>query len=804
MKRKNTTPAPKADKATAQKTATSSIKTPWLQSGDHIPFLLLCLYAAVDIVPRGESTDIMGSQWLFLSIINIAALFYVTRKKTNNDSAWILIPRQLQTILYVCLLVITGLSAISAINQTEWLVNYARFINTFFMYFCMALLLCTRLHLLKALSQLLTLLLFFQALDILLKFTGQLDESDLNTIIFNLKGNAGNKNILAASLELKIPFAVYCILTIQGWKKYASAFILALGTLALFILNARATYIGVSLQLLILVAGISWLEYKAGNKNILSKLGYTVVPILLAFGLVQLIIGQALRMEQNQSAVYGTVVSRLGTISATVEGSNARLQHWSTAVDYIKKHPLTGSGYGNWKLASIPYEKYYVNDFYLTNHVHNDFLEITAESGLPGGILYMGLFVVLLFYLLSTLFKARPYQDKILALVGLMLLAGYFTDAFFNFPMERPVMQFFFALMLAFGVNVYLSSKFTNTASLKPVITKTTGLIIGMAFMITALYVTYQTYRSYTVQSLVNRDMMMPEPQTRYEDIDGKFPSLPNMNIYGFPIDYIKGYYLMREKRYDEALGWLTRASRVNPHLTVADYLKAKIYFDQNKVDSSRHYAEKAFANKPRARSNYEMLNDVGIVTKDTSLLTRGFKEYIKLRNEAWAWNRYLDIMIYFNHPREKLQALTTEAVRLFPDDANLLQKHANLGGSVAAAPQDPNYLQYFNAGLEAYNKADYNTAAASFVKASSANLSDHLSLENAGLSYYYLKDYNSALKYLDASIQLNKSTDGKVQFLKGMCLVGLGKNAEACPFLKIAQARNYPEASKMVATYCK
>ena len=83
MKRKNTTPAPKADKATAQKTATSSIKTPWLQSGDHIPFLLLCLYAAVDIVPRGESTDIMGSQWLFLSIINTAALFYVTRKKNQ-------------------------------------------------------------------------------------------------------------------------------------------------------------------------------------------------------------------------------------------------------------------------------------------------------------------------------------------------------------------------------------------------------------------------------------------------------------------------------------------------------------------------------------------------------------------------------------------------------------------------------------------------------------------------------------------------------------------------------------------------
>ena len=59
----------------------------------------------------------------------------------------------------------------------------------------------------------------------------------------------------------------------------------------------------------------------------------------------------------------------------------------------IGKNPITGIGLGNWKIESIPYEKTTTNDHIISNHPHNDFLEISTETGVLNGFIYLTLFI---------------------------------------------------------------------------------------------------------------------------------------------------------------------------------------------------------------------------------------------------------------------------------------------------------------------------------------------------------------------------------------------------------------------------
>ena len=122
-----------------------------------------------------------------------------------------------------------------------------------------------------------------------------------------------------------------------------------------------------------------------------------------------------------------------------------------------------GCGYGNWKIASIPYTKYLVDDLIVPIHAQNDFLEYFAELGLAGGLLYISLFVCVLVFTIKTVFSDTSNEIKLIAVFSFMGLAGFFIDAFFNFPIERPVNQLYFVFITALNIVAYLAKKDAET-----------------------------------------------------------------------------------------------------------------------------------------------------------------------------------------------------------------------------------------------------------------------------------------------------------------------------------------------------
>ena len=134
-------------------------------------------------------------------------------------------------------------------------------------------------------------------------------------------------------------------------------------------------------------------------------------------------------------------------------------------MNHFKSNPVFGVGIGNWKLSSIFYDKEDINGYIVPYHAHSDFIQLGAELGIIGFILYFGIFLLAVFFVIVILFKSDLDSDKKLFVFFLLMSLGvYFIDANLNFPIARPQVLAPWALTMAFIVYYY------NQASTKVIL----------------------------------------------------------------------------------------------------------------------------------------------------------------------------------------------------------------------------------------------------------------------------------------------------------------------------------------------
>jgi O-antigen ligase len=109
----------------------------------------------------------------------------------------------------------------------------------------------------------------------------------------------------------------------------------------------------------------------------------------------------------------------------------------------LLQNPIYGCGLGNWKIQSIAYESKVLKDYQVSYHMHNDFLQMGAELGFLGLLVYMSIFGFLLIKVFTS-YMAK--NDILIFLLGISLLI-YLVDAMFNFPIERTISQSMFIVI---------------------------------------------------------------------------------------------------------------------------------------------------------------------------------------------------------------------------------------------------------------------------------------------------------------------------------------------------------------------
>lgn len=787
-----------------------------------VPVAVCILYFVIHFLPDFEAYDAMGPQWLYMILLDMAVILFILAKKDEFSGAAVSLFKNGFSKIYLSFFVLAGLSIITAINPTEAWVCYARITATVVAFFNISILLNGRVDLFRLIAQILGLILLVESLQTISQFLNGIGTTELTLLIKSLKGTAGNKNIFAAGLIVKIPFVLYGIYTSKLWGRILNIAILLLGASSIFIVNARAAYLSL-LLILILYFVFCVLEYLK-NKDLvkgLYRISYVLIPVIVAFMVSQVQLSNAESLQDASAGKdFGSVTERLGSVTKTDDESNqVRLRLWAHAIDYTKHHPIIGCGTGNWKIASIPYQRTITNDLYVPIHSHNDFLEMFAELGIAGGLLYLGMFIALLVFTIRTYrSEEADTETKLASVFSFLAFTGYGIDAMFNFPTERPISQMFFAFIAALNVMAYMNIKKEgeDEKPASPVLLPLYGLV-SILMLLPSAYVSYMVYKSFLVQRTLLGDLENEPLKLDWKTVMADLPSIPNLTATAQPVDAIKGRYLYEAaafknmpEKYEEALVYLDKGQKANPVIGYSEFLKAGVYFHQDKFDSAARNASVAFYLRPKAKTYFQTLVAVLARQKDTVNIKKAFAEYDKYRHHPFGINLYLMGMINSGVADDRLLNYTDSSIVWFKGqigDSDLIARRREIANNLymkktVAAGQTPIDFnlanQYYQQGIAAFgtgnpDKDDLEKAAQLFIKAAKINPTNYIIYENAAMSYFNKHEFAKSIIYFDKVLAMTNAGNGKSEFFKGVALLSLGRK-EGCTYLLMAQKKNYKE----------
>jgi O-antigen ligase len=219
--------------------------------------------------------------------------------------------------------------------------------------------------------------------------------------------SVGDGNYFATSAVLCLPFALLAVLHGKKvWKRLFYGGCLALSLPGVTVCASRGGFLGLAAAFLLLVARSG---HRARNLILISVLVLPVTLLLPVSPLYRL-------LHPNSADDFST---------------QARIMAWKAGGRMIANHPLLGVGLGNFK----PLMPQYADPRTSVDTVaHNTYIEVAAELGLPGLVVFIGF----LFFSYRSLEKVRkrariagrefPYY----AALGLQSgFVGYMVGAFF-------------------------------------------------------------------------------------------------------------------------------------------------------------------------------------------------------------------------------------------------------------------------------------------------------------------------------------------------------------------------------------
>ena len=726
----------------------------------------------------------MGAQWLYASSLSLVLVGYIAIRYKEYAEAISQVYSYKFTLVFSLLLFWAIGSYFYAINPTETLVTLARLITTYFVFINLSILYYQqdRAVLFTGIAYGITAYLFFDSIYVLKTFSTNLRTMGLDAAILGLNKYHGNKNVTAASLLIMIPFAMYVIMSAKWLGRIAGIITLSMGVFALFLMNTRSTYVGFALITVLFFVGLIW----QNKSQIKPALLFFLLPAVLAIFAANTRLQLAVAGQENAGG-YGTVTKRLGQIT---EGSD-RLHLWGTAIDYSLKNPILGAGYGNWKLASIPYERDRANELFVPYHAHNDFIEMFADLGLIGGLCFAGMFLLLLYYTFEFLRTKRG--DPLMVIIAFLAVSCYGVDALLNFPAERTAMQSMLSLAAAL-VLIPLDKSAWSLRSMPMVY-----LFLGVALLVPSIYVANETFESLKIQKFVMGEVNS-DPKMATIDVE-KLPDMPNLSSSTLPMKAMLSRYYIRDKRFDDALRVLKESEKDNPYLHYNDFLRTSIYASLNKMDSAHFYAKRAFNAWPRASSYYKNIIFTSAKLKDTNEIKRALQVSLDAKNDiAITWNQYLLGMFEVKRGTDKaLLETLNQTLKKFPADTAILNptRVMLMGGNSS--------LQSLTAkGNALFVQGKYTQAAQAYIEMSKLDTGNFTHLENAGICFYAGKRFAESLIYFAKSEQHPGNNTGKSAYFGGMSQLSLGKKPEACASFQRAQLKSYPDAAAAIAQNCK
>ena len=759
-----------------------------LGSQDLPKYFLLILYIITGSLSNFGAIDILAPQWIYLGAINILSCLYFLFSPNALNTAFRPLFKSSFIYFYLFYIVWNILSYFYAINPVETLINLPRVGNTFFAIFFSYFLIYNLPNKFYFVSRLFLVFLVAELAAYYNDFATVYPKEGLRVIA--IKGFAGNKNITAASIAFKLPFALYLLHSIRRFLyRFALSIILLGGVLAISLIEARAailstivvSFLFLLFQIYLLV--IKHYKLKQGVLNIVL----TIVPYLIAM---------IFNIGITNTANKGTITETVGRIAFTEESSNGRFQYWGDALDYVLKNPILASGLGNWKIASISEGKEHISGYTVPYHAHNDFIHVFTETGIPGGIAYLSIFACLTVYLLLLLYRKYKAQG-ILELQYFFLLLPlivYGLDAGLNFPVARPLMQSSLAIFAGLILGLYLDQKHRGeTPQPIKVSLHKISLSFILVVLISGISIHIISFISLTKQGQLLYEFNNAQYNLTRAQLDDISHDFPNLTETAMPIKSMKARYYYLQGNKEEAYQMIEEGAKDNPQIYFSENLKAQFLFQEGKLDSAYVYAKKAFEGLPNNMPHYDMYMKTLVAKRDLTTIDQTFEKMLSLAgNQKIIWTIYIRSLAQTRSLGDPFAMdKAASAYELFPKDETIFSLYRMLTYGQQRMVEAENLN---NQATEAYNNKEYGNAATLFQQAFDKDPLQHIYSLNAGLGYYEAKQYDKAIQLFDLALtSKNEGTKERALRYKGLSLFASGRGPEACAvFLRLRN--KYPK----------
>ncbi|HEY7855939.1 MAG TPA: O-antigen ligase family protein [Terriglobales bacterium] len=176
----------------------------------------------------------------------------------------------------------------------------------------------------------------------------------------------GDANYFTLSALLCLPVAVMLLRGKSGWlEKSFLAFSLAVTLVAVVLGGSRGGFVGLVIEAVLFL----WVERR--------RLGGLIAIAVLAAPLFVLL---------PQSPLARLLHPDYSANSA----EQSRLVTWAAGIRMFRAHPIGGVGLGNFKSLTLSYE---TGNIKVLTLAHNTYIEVAAELGLPGLLLFIFIFI---------------------------------------------------------------------------------------------------------------------------------------------------------------------------------------------------------------------------------------------------------------------------------------------------------------------------------------------------------------------------------------------------------------------------
>ncbi|MDQ8004660.1 MAG: O-antigen ligase family protein [Pedobacter sp.] len=748
---------------------------------DFMVLFFVGAFLVIDFLPYFKTFEIIAPQFLYLTILNIFVSLYIYSNPALHQTALVNIFKSSYVFVsYIVFILLCSVSIFFAKNISLGIVSLAEIIVAFTMVINFTTLFYNRLHLIVKVAFLVGFSAFLQAGKVLYNFNLETNLKPIYEVLNSnvMKGNAGNINILAASLLFKVPFIYVGITNFSNWKKWFLAVALVFATTVIFLISARAALL--SLIIVTAIFAVYYVKTSEFKGKAALQLLYIVFPVVVSFAWANLTFEQS-KLDPR----FVSTAERLAQLNAEDGSINRRLVFYRAALGLAKEKPIVGIGLGNYRIESIPLDLSTNSSVPL--HAHNDFLELTAETGFLNGLLYFSIFVVLLVVNVKRLFKSRDVLISKTSLLALLLLVIYGIDALFNFPFYRPTMQVCFSFLMAFTfVNIGDIGKHATLVNKKILV----GLIALCAL---PLYFTYHASKTSNLEYLIQTDNInfASSGVLKGDDVVGRNPKFPNVFQSSESFVEYAGIYYFREKKYTEAIKLLDSANKINPYLGRPDFYKYLIANERGLPDSAYFYAKSAFYKRPVNDNFFETATTLAAARRDTAEILKMYETFPAILTKPASWSKAYLSLNAAGYSKNGLDKFKDLALKSFPADT-IVQKSIN---QIAIT-------DYIVKGQSLFATGKHIEALDSYQQGLKLDPTNIYVNQNIGFYYFNLSKPNLAIPYFKKALDLPGLNNGKTEFFLGLCYLNVGDKENACKYFK--QAGNYPDAEKLLVANCR